>query len=262
MPDGSIRLFRIRGIQLSVHLTFLLLLGYVAWEGWREFGAVGAWINLGVVCLFFTCVVLHELGHAFTARAFGVRVPRILLLPIGGMAEFSSLPRRPLAEILIAIAGPAVNAVIVAALLLVVPLPSREQLATLDLSLWQLLLVMNAVMGAFNLLPAFPMDGGRVLRALLSVRMHYVDATRWAANVGKVLAAVGVGVMAFVFHHLMGALLFLFIIVVGELEWRAIRRQDAEERRWRAHLERVQAPPSGNATDAKTPPETEPQTAG
>jgi Zn-dependent protease len=255
-------LFRIRGIQLSVHITFLFLLGYVAWEGWREFGALGASINLGVVCLFFTCVVLHELGHAFTARAFGVRVPRILLLPIGGMAEFSNLPRRPRAEILIAIAGPAVNALIVAALLLLVPLPSRAQLTAFDLTLWQLLLVMNAMMGAFNLLPAFPMDGGRVLRALLSVRLRYVDATRWAATVGKVLAGVGAAVMAFGFHHLMGTLLFLFIIVVGELEWRAVRRQDAEEERWRAYLERLHSPPPGNATDAKTPPETEPQTAG
>src|SRR5450755_2119440 len=109
MLGWSINLFRVFGIQLAVHASFFLLLAYVGFEGWQEDGPTGLLLNVGLIVVFFACVVLHELGHSLTARRYGVRVPRILLMPIGGMAEFDHIPRQPSAELLITIAGPAVN---------------------------------------------------------------------------------------------------------------------------------------------------------
>src|SRR4051812_20586322 len=115
----SLDLFRIRGIQLSVHSTFFLLLAYFAVEGWKEERGNGLLWNVVTLLGCFTCVVLHELGHSFTAQYYKVGVPRILLMPIGGMAQFDRIPRRPREELLITLAGPAVNFLIVAIFLCV-----------------------------------------------------------------------------------------------------------------------------------------------
>src|SRR5471032_1711584 len=117
MLGWSINLFRVFGIQLAVHASFLLLLAYYGYDGWKDGGLIGLWWSLGLIVLFFVCVILHELGHSLTARRFGVQVPRILLLPIGGMAEFDRIPRKPSQELLITIAGPAVNFLLVILLL-------------------------------------------------------------------------------------------------------------------------------------------------
>ena len=117
MLGWSINLFRVCGIQLAVHASFLLLLAYWAYQGWQEGGAVGMAWSVGLIVLFFVCVILHELGHSLTARRYGIRVPRIMLLPIGGMAEFERIPRQPRQELLITMAGPAVNFLLVAMLL-------------------------------------------------------------------------------------------------------------------------------------------------
>ena len=114
MLGWSINLFRIRGIQLTLHFSFVLLLAYAAMEGYEEAGPAGIFWSTTLLIAFFTCVVLHELGHSFTARRFGVGVRRILLMPIGGMAEFDSIPRQPGREFLITAAGPAVNFAIAA----------------------------------------------------------------------------------------------------------------------------------------------------
>ena len=124
MLGWSINLFRVFGIQLAVHASFVLLLAYYGYDGWKEGGLPGLLWSLGLIILFFVCVVLHELGHSLTARRYGVRVPRILLLPIGGMAEFDRIPRKPSEELLITIAGPAVNFVLVAAS--AAPLPGMD----------------------------------------------------------------------------------------------------------------------------------------
>ena len=116
MLGWSINLFRVFGIRLAVHFSFLLLLAYVAWAGWMEAGWAGVAWSVAFIVMLFTCVVLHELGHSLTARHFGIGVSRILLLPIGGMAEFDSIPRQPRRELLITLAGPAVNFAIVLAL--------------------------------------------------------------------------------------------------------------------------------------------------
>jgi len=249
MLGWSISLFRVRGIQLAVHFSFLLLLAYVAWEGWAEGARTnealsGLLVNAGSLLVFFTCVVLHELGHCFTAQRFGVRVPRILLLPIGGMAEFDSIPRAPRSEILIALAGPAVNFAIVGLLLAFVPWPHWSTLADSALSVTsalQLIVVMNLVMGCFNLVPVFPMDGGRVLRAILSQRMPYLRATYWAASLGKILSIIFGYVAVRYGHNPLGGALFAFIFIAGEIEYRAILRQERESQRWDRMIARLNA---------------------
>lgn len=242
-------MFRICGIELAVHVSFFLLLAYFAFVGWGEGGWLGAGWSLVLIILFFGCVVLHELGHSLTARRYGVHVPRILLMPIGGMAEFDRIPRRPSSELLITLAGPAVNFVLAAVLLPLVwaDLWSSEpvvRFGALDLTIN--LAIANLVMGVFNLLPVFPMDGGRILRALLATRLNYLRATWWAAMVGKVLAVVLAFVAAFYFENALLAVLFLFIYFAGESEYRQLLRREQEAAYWadwsrRALLEQLQA---------------------
>src|SRR5688500_18568606 len=157
MLGWSMNLFRVRGIQLAVHFSFFLLLGVNAFVGWADSGRSGLFWHTAALLAFFTCVVLHELGHSFTAMAFGVGVRRILLMPIGGMAEFDSIPREPSRELLITLAGPAVNFVIAGVLWLVVSFPPEWQLlslpdypATLS-GFAQLVAHWNLLMGCFNL---------------------------------------------------------------------------------------------------------------
>jgi len=204
---------------------------------------------LASLLVFFACVVLHELGHALTARCFGIGVPRILLLPIGGMAEFDSIPRKPGSEFLIALAGPAVNFLIVAVLLCFVSFPgaqiwefirfvfsARSVGADIDMNPGQGLLAMNFIMGCFNLLPVFPMDGGRVLRAMLATRLTYLRATFCAATVAKVLATVAM-LAAIYYGRVQPAVLFGFILIVGEMEYRGVKRRERELERWQAQTE-------------------------
>lgn len=249
MLGSSFNLFRIAGIQLAVHWSFLALLAWAAWEGSRGIGWVGAAWTVGYVLLLFGCIILHELGHCFAARRFGVWINRILLLPIGGMAEFEWLPRRPWQEVIIAIAGPAVNVLIVAFLLLAgVRFPPDWAMATLPMSLADLgrhLVVLNVVMGAFNLIPVFPMDGGRILRALLALKLSYLRATWVAATLAKVLALLAIVGLVFGLEepHWLGVALFLFIVAAGELEYRVVRQRQEDEERWHRLLARFYATP-------------------
>jgi len=242
MLGWSIQLFRIRGIRIAVHFSFLLLLAYAAWEGWAENADVrwaGLAANVGFILLLFGCIVLHELGHSFMARRFGVGVSGILLLPIGGMAEFDSIPREPRREFLISLAGPAVNFVIAAGFMPWIGWPADWSGTTIELSargIGDLILRINLVMGVFNLVPVFPMDGGRILRAVLAARRPYLQATFWAAIIGKVLSVAGVILMLTVWSNPIGALLFAFIFLAGELEYRAVRRQEIEAARLAALL--------------------------
>jgi Zn-dependent protease len=242
-------LFRIRGIQLAVHGSFFLLLAYYGWLGWGEAGTKGAEWSVAMVLAFFACVVLHELGHSFTARSFGVNVRRILLMPIGGMAEFDVIPRQPRSELLITLAGPAVNFLIATLLAVFVRFPDgilQWDPTGLPLGFGELgryLLAANLVMGCFNLIPVFPMDGGRILRALLATRLTYVNATFWAMSIGKVLAILAV-VAALYNESYLVAGLFIFILIAGDAEYRHVKRRDAEKANWAETLRRLyQEPP-------------------
>jgi Zn-dependent protease/CBS domain-containing protein len=191
----SFKLARIAGIDVNVHMTFLLLVGFVAVSYWLQGGGLPAVVE-GVLFLLvlFLCVLLHEFGHALTARRFGIQTRDITLLPIGGVARLERMPEQPLQELWVALAGPAVNLVI-AAILFVGLLVTRtfEPMTSLSLTsgnFAERILAVNLSLLLFNLVPAFPMDGGRAVRALLATRMEYTRATHIAALLGQGLALV------------------------------------------------------------------------
>ncbi len=237
MLGWSLNLFRVRGILLSIHASFFLLLAWIAYQGWGLDGWNGVLWSTGTLVAFFACVVLHEFGHSFTAMHFGIGVRRILLMPIGGMAEFDAIPRQPMREFLITLAGPAVNFGIAAVLWLAVGFPASAQYTLTPLGLAHLLLHANLVMGCFNLLPAFPMDGGRIFRAILASRMPYLRATRIAATVGKVVCVAGIAYGLWDAWWML-SILFAFIYFAGEVEYRAVRRREIEDAHWREMMAR------------------------
>jgi Zn-dependent protease len=234
MLGWSINLFKVFGIQLAVHASFVLLLAYYGYEGWVESGVPGLLWSVGLIVLFFVCVILHELGHSLTARRYGVRTARILLLPIGGMAELEQIPRKPSAELLITVAGPAVNFVLAALLL---PFAWQGIFSAEEVALYSpaglviQLCIANLIMGTFNLVPVFPMDGGRILRALLAIQLPYVRATYWAVMVGRVLAVLLAGWALYRENYLL-AVLFMFIFFAGATEYRQTLRREQEEAYW------------------------------
>lgn len=210
----SFRLGRFWGIDLSVHVTFLLLLVWIGGEHWLAARNVGAaFAGVAFVVAIFGCVVLHEYGHALTARRFGIPTRDIILLPIGGVARLERMPEKPVQELLVAIAGPAVNVVIAALgfgwLLATDNLVPLQELSLSKGPVVERLMWANVVLVVFNLVPAFPMDGGRVLRALLAMRLDYVHATQVAATVGQGFALL-LGFMG-LFGNPMLVLIALFV---------------------------------------------------
>jgi Zn-dependent protease len=191
----TLRLGAYRGIDVYLHATFLLLLGFLAVSFWL---ASGSWpsvfAGIGFFLLLFLCVLLHEFGHALTAARYGIKTRDIVLYPIGGVARLERMPDEPRQELVVALAGPAVNVVIAAALVAWLYLAgSLAPLANMDWTrgpLLERLVVVNIFLVLFNLIPAFPMDGGRVLRALLAMRLEYTRATQIAAGIGQALALV------------------------------------------------------------------------
>jgi len=189
----SIPIFRIAGIQLRIHVTFVLLIAWLAFGYYAQGGSPAAAEGVIFVLLLFLCVVLHEFGHALAAKSFGINTPDITLLPIGGVARLERMPEEPKQELVIAVAGPAVNVVIALGLFVAGGSfinPFVNPAAPERVGLVSQLLIINVLLVAFNLLPAFPMDGGRVLRALLAARMSYARATQIAATVGQGFAFV------------------------------------------------------------------------
>src|SRR5438270_13630284 len=187
----SLPIFRVAGIQLRIHISFLLLIVWLAFGYYAQGGSAVAASRVIFVLLLFLCVVLHEFGHAFAAKAFGINTPDITLLPIGGVARLERMPEEPVQELIIAVAGPVVNVVIALGLFIAGGAQALLNPAAVEAGgLIAQLLTINIILVLFNLLPAFPMDGGRVLRALLATRMTYARATQVAATVGQGFAFV------------------------------------------------------------------------
>ncbi|MEL6169489.1 MAG: site-2 protease family protein [Pseudomonadota bacterium] len=183
---------RLLGSELRIHATFFLLILWIAVSAWLAGGPAAAIVNIAFVLALFACVVAHEYGHALMARRYGIATPDITLLPIGGLARLERMPEDPRQEIAVALAGPAVNVAIW--LVLAVILGARTDLESLvnvndpGAGFAARLAAVNLFLALFNLIPAFPMDGGRVLRAVLSLSFGRVTATRYAARAGQAIA--------------------------------------------------------------------------
>ena len=190
----SLNIGRIAGTAVRIHFTFLLFLAWIFIASYASGGAATAWQSLWFIILVFACVLAHEFGHILTARAFGVPTPDVTLLPIGGVARLDHIPENPWQEFLIAIAGPVVNVVIGFFLIAFAGADIAGSQAAVaengSVSVIDRLAAVNLFLAVFNLIPAFPMDGGRVLRALLSIRLGFVRATEIAASIGQVVAFV------------------------------------------------------------------------
>lgn len=189
----SWRIGRLAGIDVFMHATFLLLVGWVAVTAWSARQNVGDVVHgLTFIGALFGIIVLHELGHALAARRYGIPTQDITLLPIGGVARLDRMPDKPAQELVVALAGPAVNVALAAVFWMLVrsadAITSVTSFRLVETSLLAKLQYVNIGLAIFNLIPAFPMDGGRVLRALLAMKLDYVKATRIAADIGQLLA--------------------------------------------------------------------------
>lgn len=228
MKSWSIRLATIAGTEVRIHLTFLFLLAWVGWIASVQGGIGAALGSMGFIAAIFFCVLLHEFGHVAAARRYGIRTPDITLLPIGGVARLERMPRNPLQEFVVALCGPLVNVAIALFLILFMgAAPSLNlDFDPLNGSLAQRLMQWNLLMVAFNMIPAFPMDGGRVLRAALAMAMDYGQATRIAAAVGQGIAAMGFFVALFAFHPIL-LLIALFIYMSAGQEAAMVGEEEA-----------------------------------
>lgn len=214
------RIATIGGIDLKLHVTFGFII-LIAAMSWATAGAAGIAFGVGLILLLFACVTLHEFGHALAARSYGIPVREVVLLPIGGIAMLEQPIRRPIQELVIAAAGPAVNVAIIALLIPVLyvmgePITTPPSLLGSDgmtpsfNAAVHWLLGANLTLVLFNLVPAFPLDGGRILRGILGLFVEWSVATRWAARTGQLLA-VGMGGWAVLQGHPMLAATAAFI---------------------------------------------------
>jgi Zn-dependent protease/CBS domain-containing protein len=222
----SFKLGRISGINIQVHFTFFLIL---IWGAFNFGGSAGPLYGLLVTVTLFTLVLLHELGHSVAAMAYGIRVRDITLLPIGGVARLERMPEKPIQEFVVALAGPAVN-VLLAIILAPIVFGLAGGLGPMVLSmrsqpgltgLLTFLLTANISLALFNLLPAFPMDGGRIFRAVMGTFLSFERATTVAVTVGRVLA-VGLGVFGLINGQFFLAMIALFIFTASGQEGAAV----------------------------------------
>lgn len=236
---GAFRIAKVAGIPVEIHWSFVLMGIYIIYFGQSRGGDWQAimWFGLLVFSLFF-CVVLHEFGHALTARRFGVKTKDIILSPIGGVARLEKLPEKPMHEFYVAIAGPLVNVLIVILLLPYFLFYSLEEVkdqissfsATLSFSnpveIIPLLILGNVLLAGFNMLPAFPMDGGRVFRALLSIKLGRLKATKFASLIGNFFGVLML-VYAVYAQSLTSGFIGVFVFLLATQEYRMVRMDEA-----------------------------------
>lgn len=225
---GSFTLFHVGGTAVRIHPTFFLLLAWIAVVHWMQGGPEQAISGVIFIIILFVCVVLHEFGHIAAAARYGIKTPDVTLLPIGGVASLERMPEKPGQEIVVALAGPAVNLVIALVLVAILGVQFDMGLITrlddVQSSLTARVAAANVALLVFNLIPAFPMDGGRVLRALLALRLGYTRATQVAAFIGQ-----GVAIL-FGFLGLLGnpflVLIAVFIFLAASAEAGYVQARD------------------------------------
>jgi len=229
----SLKIAKLAGIDIFIHFTFFILLTWVAFIQWKLNGSIGAsFSGIAFILAIFGCVVLHELGHALAARKYGIRTKDIILLPIGGVARLEKIPTQPVQELWVALAGPAVN-VVIAALLAVYlwiinTLTPDNQLTMTTAAFVERIIGVNVFLILFNLIPAFPMDGGRVLRALLATRLAYIRATRISAGLAQAIALL-FGTIGLFYNPILLFIAF-FVWMGAAQESRMIRARSALDR--------------------------------
>ncbi|HUU25317.1 MAG TPA: site-2 protease family protein [Methyloceanibacter sp.] len=216
----SLNVGSIAGTAIRIHITFLLFLVWLGTIYYRQGGAEAAWQGTIFIVLIFVCVLLHELGHVFAARRYGVKTSDVTLWPFGGIASMERMPEKPGEELIVAVAGPAVNIAIAAMLILWLgPQFDLENLTKIEdpaVSLAVKLAAANIILVVFNMIPAFPMDGGRVLRAILAMRMGNARATELAATIGQGFAVV-FGVLGILYNPMLIIIAaFIFLAASGE----------------------------------------------
>lgn len=225
---GLFKLGTIAGIGIFIHWTFTLLIAFIIFINYRngQNSVQIAWSVLFLLCIFIT-VLLHELGHALTAKRYNIKTKDITLLPIGGIARLERLPENPLEELVVAIAGPFVNFALafITQFFITIPQDSEELLALMSSGInannfFLNFYIVNLTLAVFNLIPAFPMDGGRVLRALLAFRMDRNTATQIAARVGQFIALcfILIGIISNPILILIG----LFVIFSAQAETESV----------------------------------------
>jgi stage IV sporulation protein FB len=225
----SIPVARIAGTVVRIHVTFLLFLVWIGGAQWRMGGREAAIEGVLFMLLLFACVLAHEFGHIFAAKRYGIQTPEVTLWPIGGVASLERIPDKPREELVVALAGPAVNVVIAAALILALGLSfdtaAMTEMENPRAGLMARLASANIFLVVFNLIPAFPMDGGRVLRALLAMRMNHAEATRIAARIGQ--GAAFLFALAGLFVNPMLIVIGLFIYLSATAESQHVAFKDA-----------------------------------
>jgi Zn-dependent protease len=219
---GAFRIGSYRNIGVYIHWTFLLLLLWVGGSSFFDGSSVNAiFEEIGFMLMVFLCVLLHEFGHALSAARYGIPTKDITLLPIGGLARLEKIPERPWHELVVAIAGPAVNVGIIIVLGALMyfgkGLPLGMDILSLESnSLLVNLLLVNISLVVFNLIPAFPMDGGRILRSLLAMKLSKLKATKIAVRIGQ---AISIGFVVFGwFYSPMLILIGIFIFMGANAE--------------------------------------------
>ena len=222
----SFSIGRFGATTVRVHVTFFLLLAWIGVSAWQRGGANAAAISVLFIILIFACVVLHEFGHILAARRFGIETPDVTLLPIGGVARISRMPEKPAQELAVAVAGPMVNVVIAFSLFLILGTIEPDALSRIDdpqISFVVRLAAANIFLVIFNMIPAFPMDGGRVLHALLAMKLGRARATRIAALLGQALA-FAFGLFGLVSGNpiLIFIAIFVYVAAAGEAQMSAL----------------------------------------
>jgi Zn-dependent protease len=231
----SLKVGQLAGTVVYVHVTFFVLLAWIGViDGLEKGSLAAAAAAVGFTLTLFACVVLHEFGHALMARRFGIRTRDIILFPIGGMGRLERIPDVPSQEFLIALAGPAVSVGIAAALFAALWLQGSvvqlQEFTTGDVPFAERLMIINAGLAVFNLLPAFPMDGGRVLRALLAMRIDYVHATEVAARIGQGIALLFAIAGILMPNPILVIIpLFVWMGALGRWAWRKSHGRSAAE---------------------------------